>query len=112
MKLSVLFLYLRIFEFNRTLRKLIYFIIGFLVLFYLAYIASYAAGEVMCAYQSGPTAAFCHTRSFSVVQGAVNVAADFYVLCLPIAKVCKLQLGFRQKIGVIAIFMAGLLYVN
>lgn len=108
----MLFLYLRIFEFNRTLRNLIYSIIVFLVLFYLAYVASYAVGEVLCANQNGPTPAFCHTRSLSVVQGAVNVVADFYVLCLPIAKVCKLQLGFRQKIGVIAIFMAGLLYVT
>lgn len=46
-----------------------------------------------------------------MVQSAINVAADFYVLCLPIAEVCKLHLKFRQKIGVIAIFMAGLLYV-
>lgn len=107
----MLLLYLRIFEFSKILRNLIYFIIGFLILFYLAYIASYAAGEVLCANQGGPTAAFCHTRTFSVVQGAVNVAADFYVLCLPIAEVCKLHLGVRQKIGVIAIFMAGLLYV-
>ncbi|SLM38665.1 hypothetical protein LPUS_08954 [Lasallia pustulata] len=108
-KLSVLLLYLRIFRVNRTLRNLIYFIIVFLVLFYLAYVASYAAGEVMCADQRRPTASFCRTRSFSVVQSAINVAADFYVLCLPIAEVCKLHLKFRQKIGVIAIFMAGLL---
>lgn len=107
----MLLLYLRIFSFNRTLRNLIYFIIGFLILFYTAYVASYAAGEVMCASRDRALPAFCRTRSFSVVQGVVNVAADFYILCLPIAKVCKLQLGLRQKIGVIAIFMAGLLYV-
>ena len=41
--------------------------------------------------------------------GAFNVVSDVYLLCLPIAVVSRLQLPWRKKLGVSAIFLTGLL---
>ena len=47
--------------------------------------------------------------SLSVAQSVAGVAIDFLVFCLPIPVVWKLQLPLRKKIGVLAVFMTGLL---
>ena len=41
--------------------------------------------------------------------GYFNLITDFYILLLPISGVIRLQLPKRRKIGVILIFMTGLL---
>lgn len=47
-----------------------------------------------------------------LVTSAINVASDFMILLLPIACVLKLKLMTRtKKLGVLAIFAAGSLYV-
>ena len=47
--------------------------------------------------------------SLSVAQSVAGVAIDFFIFCLPIPVVWKLQLPLRKKIGVWAVFMTGLL---
>lgn len=42
--------------------------------------------------------------------GYFNLFTDFYILLLPISGVIRLQLPKRRKIGVILVFMTGLLY--
>ena len=42
-----------------------------------------------------------------ITQGAINVASDIYIFCLPMPVVWKLQLPPRKKIGVLAIFKTG-----
>lgn len=42
--------------------------------------------------------------------GYFNLFTDFYILLLPISGVLRLQLPKRRKIGVILVFMTGLLY--
>ena len=44
-----------------------------------------------------------------IAQGGVNIGSDFYILCLPIAGVWKLQLPLKQKVGIMGIFLIGLL---
>lgn len=41
--------------------------------------------------------------------GYFNLCTDFYILLLPISGIIRLQLPKRRKIGVILIFMTGLL---
>ena len=91
------------------MRFLIYFGIAFQALFYAASVAFYSAAEATCTQNSKAQAAF-YLREwvFTVVSGIINVMTDFYVLILPIAMVWSLQLTTRRKIGVIAIFLAGL----
>lgn len=109
-KLSILLLYFRIFAVNRIMKYLINFGIIFQTVFYVGYTAVYAATEVKC---SGPEAleiAFCmKSYGFVVAQGGVNVATDFYILGLPIFMVSQLQMTLKRKVGVCAVFMAGLL---
>ena len=49
--------------------------------------------------------------STNKVLGGVNLASDVYILCVPIASILKLQLSIRKKIGVMLLFMTGILYV-
>ena len=47
--------------------------------------------------------------SLSVAQSVAGVAIDFFIFCLPIPIVWKMQLPLRKRIGVLAVFMTGLL---
>ena len=40
--------------------------------------------------------------------GALNLASDIYILCLPVTAVSGLQLPSRKKVGIILIFLTGL----
>ena len=42
---------------------------------------------------------------------AVNLASDVYILCVPIAAVSMLQLSFKKKLGVMFVFITGIMYV-
>ena len=44
--------------------------------------------------------------------GAVGLAADTYILVLPIVGVLQLQLSSRKKLGTCLIFLTGLLLVS
>ena len=49
------------------------------------------------------------TRTLGQIQGAVNVVSDFYLLVIPIHAVWTLQMPRRKRLGVIGIFMVGLM---
>ena len=44
-----------------------------------------------------------------IPQSCVNLVLDLYILILPIVAVVKLQMAPRRKVGIILIFMTGLL---
>lgn len=48
---------------------------------------------------------------FIWITSGLNVGGDIYLLIIPLSAVAKLHLPLRQKLGVIAVFFAGLLYV-
>ena len=45
----------------------------------------------------------------TIATGAINTSTDLYNLVLPIAVVLRLQLTLRRKLGVVLIFIIGLL---
>lgn len=112
-KLSLLFLYLRIFRPNVRLRYFIYFGIVFNILFYtsatVAFFIIYMPreGESLFTLLYRPRMRVGIT--VAIVQGAVNVASDLYILCLPIPGVWQLQAPLSKKIGISAIFLTGVL---
>ena len=112
-KLSLLLLYLRIFHANVKLRYFIQFGIGFLSLFYTGTLIAYAILSIPKPGQSQLAAILSVDTArdipLGITQGAVNVVSDFYIFCLPIPVIWKLQLPRGKKIGVLAIFMTGLL---
>ncbi|CAD6576229.1 MAG: hypothetical protein ASARMPREDX12_007798 [Alectoria sarmentosa] len=112
-KLSLLLLYLQIFRPNVRLRYCIYLSMGFLSLFYCATFIAYAVLSIPKPGQSQLAAILSVDTAkdipLGITQGAVSVASDFYIFCLPIPVVWKLQLPPRKKVGVLSIFMTGLL---
>lgn len=111
-KLSLLLLYFRIFSVNKRMELLIRIGIGIQIVFYLAYVATYATLNVVCVSASSLSKPLCtNTWIIVEVQGTINVATDFYILALPVIMVTQLQLTFRRKLGVIAVFMTGLVSV-
>lgn len=112
-KLSLLLLYLEVFRPNVRLRYFIYLGIMFNVLYYtsamiaffIIYMPRRGENLIQVLYISGSPKVIL----LSIVQGGVNVGSDFYILCLPIWGVWQLQLAPKQKVGISAIFLTGLL---
>lgn len=50
-----------------------------------------------------------HELAKSLPAACINLVLDVYILVLPIAGVSKLQLPTSKKLGVIAVFLTGLL---
>lgn len=48
--------------------------------------------------------------SLNITTSGLNIFADLYLLALPFFALSKLQLEGRRKIGLLAIFMAGVVY--
>ncbi|CAG8952740.1 hypothetical protein HYFRA_00008984 [Hymenoscyphus fraxineus] len=114
-KTTILILYFRIFHPSKIAVLMIWagivLILGF-------YISSVVAFAVMCAPHEGDggwISLRSHIRcgqpslKLSAAQGIFSTASDLYVLCIPIKLVWGLQLPFRRKLGVSAIFLTGLL---
>ena len=112
-KLALLLLYLQVFRPNVKTRYCIYLTMGFLVLFYTATFIAYAVLSIPKPGQSQLESILSLDTAkdipLGITQGAVNVATDFWIFCLPIPVLWSLQLPPRKKIGVMAIFMTGLL---
>lgn len=112
-KLSLLFLYLRIFRVNVKLRYFIYFGIAIDVLFYTSIMIGFFIiymprnGESLLTLLYKPRVRT--GVALAIAQSAVNVASDFYILCLPIPGIWQLQAPLSKKIGISAIFLTGIL---
>lgn len=110
-KLSLLFLYRRIFEHSRFLR-LVYGVVGLIVVW--AIIMTF-----LSIFNCKPISAFWTTkgtcldfRQFAIGYAIVNIITDFAVWLMPIPSVWKIQLPQAQKIALSLIFAIGLLYVS
>jgi len=109
-KLSILLLYHRIFSCQQVVKYLIWFGIIIQFVLYTFHTAYEIVFEFECTSANYLSSAFCRSPyTVLLVQGSINVATDFYVLCLPVARVSKLQLPLRRKVGVVGIFLTGLL---
>ena len=111
-KLSILLLYYRLFSVIKEIRYLIWAGILLQVIGYTAF-TGYAIGlEIICSDPAiAETDAYCvNSYKVTYTQSLFSVITDFYVLLLPIGVVAKLQLSLRRRIGLIMVFMTGLLY--
>ena len=112
-KMSLLLLYYQIFSPNVKFRHYVHVIMGFLFLFYCGLFIAFAiltipkpGQSLLAAFRLLDTA---KGLSLSVAQSVAGVAINFIIFCLPIPVVWKLRLSLRKKIGVLAVFMTGLL---
>ena len=99
-KLSLLWLYHRIFHPIKVTRYLIY------------------AGMTFC---TGAYISIMFVNVFATINtlivanktlGVVNFVSDVYILFVPLTAVAKLQLSTKRKIGIIMVFMTGIVYVQ
>ena len=50
-------------------------------------------------------------KELGLALGVFGVVSDFYILLIPITGLIQLQLEWRRKVGVMLVFLTGLLYV-
>jgi hypothetical protein len=115
-KTALLLLYLRIFRPCRKANIMIWAGIAFVVLFYLASVVAYLL--LFVPYSGGDEAwALKSARNdmalldVNATQGIIGTIQDLYILVIPIHMVAELHLARRRKLGVMALFLTGLLYV-
>lgn len=111
-KAAILALYLRIFATTRRMRHLVYFP---LVLLALVYAAMIPVATVFCTPRTGEhwdifLLEKCHsTATLAIVQGVFGLASDIYIFILPLPMIYNLHLPSRKKLGLLLVFMAGIL---
>ena len=111
-------LYFRLFKPNKVTRWLVYGGISVCGSFYFASIVS---ESVLCLPGAGQsdTAWLLHfnkcatpSRHLAVCQGVFGTLSDIYLLVIPIQSIFQLHLPLRRKIGVSAVFMIGVMWVQ
>lgn len=112
-KLSILLLYFRQFSPNKRFRGFICFGIICTVMIN---ITTIIVDVALCAPRQGESFSSLssiqrctHLQTWAVVQGSLNILLDFYIVYLPVPVVWSLHLYAKKKIGVLAIFMTGLM---
>ena len=112
-KTALLLLYLRIFGSKRLTRYYIYFGLGFA---FCLYWINIPINSVYCALGPGESwsdlslGVKCRKSVIlGLVQGSLNVVLDLFILALPIPIVIALQMSKKRRIGVLAVFMTGIL---
>lgn len=113
-KLTLLLLYLHLFSVSRQIRIFIY--IGIASIF-TVYAGTTIVDGASCIPRPGKTwsEAFldprcvAQTQNMTYIVGSFGIISDFYILSLPIPLILRMQLPRKQKIGVFALFMTGLL---
>ncbi|KAM7188788.1 hypothetical protein V8F33_010451 [Rhypophila sp. PSN 637] len=113
-KVSLLVLYLRIFRPVNAARYIILTGTALISVFYITLVIvaivvtvpkpGAAGGWLFSVYFALP-----HTRALSGAAGIFGAITDFFVLAIPMSLVVPLRLATRKKIGIVAIFLAGLL---
>ncbi|KAL9118742.1 MAG: hypothetical protein Q9187_004710 [Circinaria calcarea] len=111
-KAAILMLYLRVFQVKRIIRFLIYFGLTFMFVLYwisvplFSYYCTPRAGEAWDLTLLGK----CHVNAkLALVQGVFGVVADIYIFILPLPTIYNLNLAYKKKVGLAAIFMTGIL---
>lgn len=98
-KLSLLLLYLRIFAPDKVTRYLIYLGMTFCI-------GAYSTLMFLAIFSNIVT-----VIAANKALGVVNLSSDVYIFFVPMAAIMKLPLSTKKKIGVMLIFMAGIMYV-
>ena len=105
-KLSVLFLYRRIFWANKTFRRIADAIAVLIVLWGVVFLLV----ESFICMSDGSTSVTCAAQEWALLWfGITDVLGDLLVLWLPCPRLRELQMGGREKVGLVMIFALGTL---
>jgi len=122
-KCSLLVFYLRLFDVSRLASWMIWGGIVSIVVVELAFLiikavfcnpSSWPSGKNVIEFVMAQKSSMCSTPNIkaTIAEGAFGLFTDIYVMVIPITMVSSLHLPFKHKIGIIGIFMVGLLYVQ
>jgi hypothetical protein len=111
-KLSILFTYKRLFGIYNWTRRLIW--VGFVIVTITAIVGIIISGHrtAKCADPSVLTIPICRRKTVirALLAFAVcGTATDFYTLSIPVWRTAKMQMNGRKKLGLLVIFLGGLL---
>ena len=112
-KLSILLLYFRLFSPNARFRL---FILGGILWTILISLTTFIVAGALCAPRRGETFGSLtsikrctDSQVWALIQGCMNMVLDIYILYLPIPVVWRLKLDRKKRLGVLGIFMTGLM---
>jgi hypothetical protein len=107
-KLSILFLYLRLFQINKVFVKVCYGMMGFVVAWGVAVLFTtiFQCNPVKAAWDKSILGATCfNLADFIIGSNVPNIVADAVIIALPIPMFWSLKLSLTRKLGLIALFM-------
>lgn len=112
-KLSLFLLFRKLFSVKRYMRILINFGIVFA---FATYMFNIPPSTYYCTPRKGQTWRSADIKCgialpYTIAQAAFNIIVDIYLLCLPIPIVWRLNLSRKRKIGVLSLFMVGIIGV-
>ena len=109
-KLSILLLFLRIFNPPGTPKNKVYWWTVGTAWFNVLYaIALILVVLLQCVGKTGPASQCIDDFLLLVLSSAINVISDIVMLAIPIGAIWKLQMQTRQKLGMSIIFAFGLM---
>lgn len=109
-KISIFLFYLRLFRVNQRFRYWVHSGMLFCILYTATYSAFQTASIIECSTPQSLDIAICANSDITtVIVTVINVVADFYVLALPIGIVGRLNVKRTKKLGLIAVFLCGLI---
>lgn len=123
-KASIVLLYLRTFSVcGRKFRITLYCVIGLLITSHLVVIPVYwlSIHPLKCQWKyldltDGDYYSLCHERyndfAYLIYVTSLSVLLDVVIIALPCREVWRLQMVRRQKIALLLVFLAGIVYVK
>lgn len=112
-KLALLLLYYRIFAVKGLMKIGIYFGAVIVGCFYLACTVAHIVFCIPRSHEDwlSPTVATRCQRAnvFATVRRVFNLISDLYIFILPLPVLSRLQMSFKRKLGITAIFLTGLM---
>ena len=108
-KMSILFLYLRIFNVEKVFRYCIWFVmfVTFGYLFGNVWTQLFTCQPIAKYWKSEIPGHCTHTQKFPLIYGSLNFVTDLLLFVLPLLMVWQIQLSLREAVEVSVIFILG-----
>lgn len=112
-RLALLLMYLRIFGVNRPFRYATWAVMSFIIGYLSCNLITLLFGCTPIAkYWKASEPGHCITLiKADYAYGSMNVGSDILLFLLPLPMVWQLQLSFKEKLGLVLVFMSGIMYV-
>lgn len=112
-KMSILFMYKRIFSISVAFRRQVYAVIAFVAMFWVAIVLADIFTCIPFKYSwidSTSPAPYCaNFNLFWFSTGIIETVLDVVIISLPVGMVAKLHLSMRKRIGLGGVFLLGAL---